>query len=457
MTLLPRFGVVVRHRPIAIVGTPAVAESFATSDGPAARTSATPHLAPFAAIEVALPSSGTTAATLAASDGSSLQVRLTDDRVSLRVTAGGSTTEHRSRRSGRARRQPTRLGLALTGTFLTALTLEGTWVVRGRVDLTDRDGLDVRDPDWLADLRSGWTSTGSVTDWSAGGFGQLGLRDIRLVTNADGSPHRVPEGLLLTATSAGPGFFATAHTSVWLLTDDDKLRHRADLFFRRPEGPGVFGDHATHLLRDGDRWLVATSTWSDFPAKRTPDTRVAITLATSTADLTTGSHLLDTLPLHVPATQPSVGVWDPHLVRAEDGTWLVGYVSARRFFDFHPELGSGPSLDALTLRGAATDRRATEGTTIVRVGDAWRVLASDGRDNPRHVRARFPMFDLDLAEVGAVEASYPTNIPWPSVVAPDPEMPDDTWRLVTFDGTPTGGRSAGYGTHGDVVIQRAVR
>ena len=52
--------------------------------------------------------------------------------------------------------------------------------------------------------------------------------------------------------------------------------------------------------------------------------------------------------------------------------WLVGFVSARRFFDFHPALAGGPSLDELRLRGAATDRRATEGTTLLEVGGRWR-------------------------------------------------------------------------------------
>ncbi|MFC7501276.1 hypothetical protein, partial [Nocardioides sp. GCM10030258] len=350
---------------------------------------------------------------------------------------------------------PARLALTLTGTHLAALTLEnGAWVVRGRVDL--RGIVDTRDGTWLAGLTSSWT--GEVRAWSAGGFGQLGLRDIRLVSHADGSPYRDEGGVLFTATSAGPGFFDTGHTSVWQLADSG-LTHRADLFFQRPDRPGAFGDHATHLVRDGGRWLVATSTWADFPADKAErrDATVQITVAESTGDLLRGQHLLATRSLELPTDGPSVGVWDPHLVRTGTGEWLVGYVSARKFFDFHPVLASGPSLDDLTLRGAATDRRATEGTTIVRIGDDWRVLASDGRDNSRATRGRFPVFDLDLREIGTLEAPYPTNIPWPTVIAPDEYRPDDGWSLVTFDGTPAGGRLAGYGTHGDVVVMRASR
>ena len=139
-----------------------------------------------------------------------------------------------------------------------------------------------------------------------------------------------------------------------------ELEHRADLFFRRPDRPGVFGDNATHLVRDGDRWLVATSTWGDFDQPPQPG-RSAVTLAETAADLTSGRHVLDTRPLLLPTTGlRSVGVWDPHLVRT-GGEWLVGYVSAQRFFRFHPMVASGPSLDELTLRGAATDRRRHRG------------------------------------------------------------------------------------------------
>ena len=151
----------------------------------------------------------------------------------------------------------------------------------------------------------------------------------------------------------------------------------------------------------------------------------------------------------------SVGVWDPHLVRTDDG-WLVGFVSAPRFFRFHPALAGGPTLDALELRAAATDRIATEGTTLARLDGSWRVLASDGRDGRRGQRRRYPVFDLALQETGALDAPYPTNIPWPTLV-PGADDDPDSWLLVGFNGRPYGGPLPGYGTHGDVVIARSLR
>ncbi|WP_460808676.1 hypothetical protein [Nocardioides salsibiostraticola] len=394
-------------------------------------------------------------------DGTSLTLtsgdtRLTgryDDGFALDVTVRGATTHLRGRRSGKPERPPTAIGLTLTGAHLGVWSLEGTWVLRGRVDVTrDLDvPIDPRDEDWLDGLTS---SADGVTDVSAGVFGQLGLRDLRLVTQADGSAYDVPGEpgtVLLTATSAGPGFFDTAHTSVWSLdTATLELVHRSDLFFRRPDRAGVFGDHAAHLLRDGDRWIVTTSTWGDFDQRRT-DASVEVTLATSTADLTSGTHVLDTQSLALPTDGlTSVGVWDPHLVRTDDD-WLVAYVSASKFFRFHPVLASGPTLDDLTLRGAATDRRSTEGPTLARIDGAWRLLASDGPDNPRGLRERYPVFDLNMLEIGTLNAPYPTNIPWPTLVP----TPDGGHLMVGFNGTTYGGRVVGYGSHGDVVFARS--
>lgn len=374
----------------------------------------------------------------------------------LQVTdASGRTTSHRSLRGGRARGEVTAVALTLTGTWLTVWTrgvATDDWTARSRVTLADR--VDTRSEQLTAGLRLRLDGDASVGDVRVGAFGQLGLRDIRLVSEADGSPIRRQGRLLLSATSAGPGFFDTGHTSVWSLDEASfDLRHEADLFFRRPDRPGVFGDHACHVVRDGDRWLVATSTWGDFDGGKR--SAVASTLAETTADVTTGTHVLDTRPLHLPTDGlTSVGVWDPHLVLVDgpvSGTqeWLVGYVSATRYFEFHPVLASGPSLDALSLRSAASDRVATEGVTLVRLDEGWRVLASDGKDGAPGQRERFPVFDLDLSEVGTVAAPYPqpTNLPWPTLV-----RTVSGWLMTTFNGRPRGGRLLGYGTHGDVVV-----
>lgn len=436
--MLPRLEIVRRSRPVDLVGRHGRVDHAATG------TVGLPSVAPY----VAATARGLDGPVALHLGGHRLAASIDGGSVSLDVTGVGRL---RSRRFHRAD-APTAVGVTLTGTHATAWSRERTgWVARARHDL--RDLVDARDEEALARLEVELPDGGGV----AGSFGQLGLRDVRFVTEEDGTPVR-DEGILwLTATSAGPGFFDTAHTSVWRLDPDTlDLAHSADLFFRRPDRSGVFGDHATHVVRTGGRWLVATSTWGDFEqpttraGRRTPaGLRVTLAEPDPTTDVLRGTHVLDTRELPLPTDGlGSIATWDPHLVR-RDGRWLVGFVSARRFFDFHPALAGGPTLDELSLLGAATDRTSTEGTTLVEVDGGLVVLASDGRDSRRGQRARFPAFDLGMRDLGTLDAPYPTNLPWPTVA-----RVDGRWVMATFDGRPAGGRLLGYGTHGDLLVMR---
>lgn len=444
--MLPPFEIVARLRPIDLVAP--ASRRTTSGPGPHALDAVAPYVA------ATLPVEGDAATIrLVAGDGSVLAVGWSGATIGLTVrTATGTESQHRSRRMGTLAERPVAIALTLTGIHLTVWARDrgsdrpaGEWVVRGRVGLLGL--VDTRDEAWLASLTVEYVGGAG----EHGEFGQLGLRDTRLVTHADGSAYSPDGWVWLTATHAGPGFFDTAHTGVWRLDPTTlTLEHRAHVYFRRPDSPGVYGDHATHLVRDGGTWLVATSTWGDFD-RRAP--AVGVTLARTDADLTTGRHVLDTATLDLPLDGlRSRGQWDPHLVRIDD-TWHVGFASARRFFRFHPALATGPSLDRLTLRAAAPDRRATEGITLLQLPDGpWRVLASDGHDGRRGQRARFPVLDLDLAEIGTLDAPYPTNIPWPTLV-----RLQDGWLMATFDATRTGGPLPGYGTHGDLVVMRERR
>lgn len=406
-------------------------------------------------------------------------------RTALEVTGGeGRTTQHRSRRHGRVRGTPLRVGLLLTGGVL-ALLVDTTgaddgsgWRAHARVDLPDR-GVPTGGPGFSAGLRVHLEAApGAVDRLVAGGAGRLGLRDVRAVTAADGTPLREGRRLWLTATCAGPGFAVAAHQGVFLLDPvEGTVEHTADLFTTRAGDDRVHGDHATHLLQDpgsahptdpgspGAGWLAATSTWGGFVAGR-PGHRVDAGLARTAVDPRRGRHVLATTPLALPVEGlGSVGTWDPHLLH-RDGRWEVGFVSARAYFRFHPAWATGPALEALTLRGADPARTATEGATLVDLGGTGggtgsstglHLLASDGRDGPRGLRARYPVLDETVREVGALEAPYPSNIPWPTLVRATRDVDGhDGWWLMTFDGTPAAGPLPGYGTHGDLVVMRAV-
>lgn len=436
--MLPRFEIVRRLRPVDLVEPGAD-----RIEGDRAGVHDLRAVAPYVAVSCTLDESASVALLI---DGRRLAAVYDGQDVSLHVDG----VAHRSRRHGRAE-SPTALALSLTGPHLTAWVSENdTWTARARRDL--RDDLQVHDEAALATLQVETPDR----PWTAGRFGQLGLRDTRLVTSADGSPWREDDAYWFTATSAGPGFFDSAHTSVWSLDATSlEISHRADLFFHRPDRAGVFGDHATHVVRDGDRWLVATSTWGDFNQPKTYTERrrpssLRVTLASTDADVLRGVHVLDTEEMPLPTEGlTSIATWDPHLLRRGE-EWLVGFVSAPRFFSFHPALAGGPALDDLSLRAADPTRVATEGTTLLDVDGELLVLGSDGRQGRRSQRAAFPVFDTDLAQRGSLDAPYPSNLPWPTLL-----RHGDEWLMLAFNGRPHGGRLLGYGTHGDLVVMRS--
>ena len=187
-----------RRRPVDLV---APAFATVTAEGPGSW--ALPQPAPYGAVVAELTKGTTASAALwLRSGGTSMGVRLRDGVLDLHVEAGGRTTHHRSRRFGRPDTAPRGLALTLTGTQLCGLTRErGRWVARARYDLEER--VDTRLDEFGAGLEL--RAEGEVAGIRAGGFGQLGLRDVRLVTEADGTPVRDGSDLLLTATHAGPG------------------------------------------------------------------------------------------------------------------------------------------------------------------------------------------------------------------------------------------------------------
>jgi hypothetical protein len=58
--------------------------------------------------------------------------------------------------------------------------------------------------------------------------------------------------------------------------------------------------------------------------------------------------------------------------------------------------------------------------------------------------------------VGFLRAPYGSNLPHPQVI-PIPENDRTAYLLITFDGTPYHDEVLDYGTHGDVIIMRAMQ
>lgn len=451
----PRFEVVARHRPFAVSSPGFTAVDLDPGPSRGLTRSGYSPPAPFVSVVVETrPRTGGTGvvlAGLASASGEHLLAchDVAEGVVGLEVRRGGVTTVLGRKR---VRRRPRRTAFVLCANQVTVLVDDG----RGwRPVLVDRHRvgprLDLRVPATLARFTAAWGSrdgTSDVARVQAGLFGMAGLRDLHLVQHADGTPYVEDGRMFLTATCAGLGFFPQAHWGVFAVDPraPERLEQTAHLFSLR-DGL-LLGDHAGQLVRDGDRWRVAVSSWGDF----TPQRGVQVRHASTTEDLLAGVHVLETEPTPVPTDR---GSYDPGMTRV-DGRWHVSYVESvsHRPSRFHPALAVGPEgaedwTQGLRRVGEAEDLAFCEGPVLARPdgpAGAWRVLASDGRAR------RYPAFDLEMRPVGELDAPYGSNLPHPQVVDP----PGGPRLMVTFDGRPYAPRVLGYGTHGDVVVMREV-
>ena len=442
------FETVHQSRPFELLapGFESVTEGEAVLDGRNLAAQGPP--APYATVELvvdAVDPTGHVEAGLATDDDQHVLVRWSaaTSRLTLEIRREGRTRVVRRRKLD----LPGGTGLAFVvcENQVTALVRTGE---QWQPVLTERDKVaalvDLRREDVLARHRYAWGGPGArVRSVRAGLFGMTGVRDPHLVQHVDGSLYERDGRLFLTWTCAGLGFFQQAHWTVWSLDPaaPQDMRLEAQLFSRR-DGL-VLGDHAGQLVRDGDRWLVATSSWGDF----SPGS-IHVRHTTGTDDLLRGVHVLDTEPTPLPTDH---GSWDPAITRV-DGSWQVAFVESpsQDPFDFHPALAATSAEDwtkALSTVGAATGLHQCEGPVLAQVeGRTW-LLASDGDHRC------YPVFDLDARRVGRLDAPYPTNIPHPQLV-PDPA---GGWWLVSFDGRQYAEDVMGYGGHGDVVVMHSVR
>ena len=381
---------------------------------------------------------GGAAVGLATEDDEQVLVRVTRRSVLIEVRQGGRTRVLRRRRF----RPPPLYAVAfvLCENQVTALVDTGAgWEAL----LTERSRVhrlvDLRRADVLVRRRYAWQADHAEhARVRAGIFGGVGLRDPHLVQHADGTPVERDGRLFVTWTAAGLGFFPQAHWTVWSIDPaaPQDMRLESHLFFCR--GGLVLGDHAGQLVRHGDRWIVATSSWGDFG-----EASVHVRHTSSSADLLTGVHMLDSSPVALPTSHAT---WDAALLRSGDA-WWVAYVQSESQdpFIFRPALATTSADDwtvGLAPVFAATAYRQCEGPHLVAGDGPPRLLASD-QDS-----ATYPLLDVGGRVVGWLDAPYPSNIPHPQLV-PDPA---GGWWMLTFDGTGFSPRVLGYGGHGDVVI-----
>ncbi|HEU4512139.1 MAG TPA: hypothetical protein VFR87_03445, partial [Nocardioidaceae bacterium] len=309
-TVGPHFEVVGRFRPFEVLspGFVEVSEDAGRCDG-LVRSGWSPP-APFVAVSVDASRGARILAGLAAENGDHL-LGFHDPaarEVGIEIRSGGFTTVLRAKRvRGRVRR----MAFVLCENQPTVLVDTG----RGwKAIATDKHRvahrLDFRRPETLGRFTAAWGSRDGTADLGtvrAGLFGMAGLRDLHVVQHADGSPYIGDDGrMYLTATCAGLGFFTQAHWGVFAFDPErvveDGLEQTAHLFSHR-DGM-LLGDHAGQLVREGDTWHLAVSSWGDF----TPHGGVHVRHLRTADDLLHGAHVLETERTSMPTGR---GSYDP--------------------------------------------------------------------------------------------------------------------------------------------------
>ena len=349
----------------------------------------------------------------------------------------------------------------------------------GALDLRDETVLESYNNGFGARATSGTIVLGGV---EAGYYGEAGVRDPHVIQYADGTPYIKNNKLYFTLTNAGLGFFEKAHWAVWTmdLSDYTKIEQVGNIFWHNADDPTkVLGHHAGQIVLDeaNERWIVLVSSWGDFgpqggdraltpgvvtpnPANPPVDILYNDELPSS-VNLLGGVHIL-TGKRHPVNDVPykTEGKWDPGLTRIGD-LWYLSYVIATDLFtDFQPALArsaSGTDHTALQFVGADWGKRATEGPIIQKLGGKWRVLASCGDDEPPELRDKYPVYTLQMAFDGYLNAPHPTNIPHPMVVPIPLSTGNTKYVMITFNGTQYYEPLLGYGTHGDFIVMEAAQ
>jgi hypothetical protein len=347
--------------------------------------------------------------------------------------------------------------------------------------------LDLRDATVLATYKNGFgarATSGAIVLGAveAGYFGEAGVRDPHVVQYADGTPYIKNNKLYFTLTNAGLGFFEKAHWTVWTmdLSDYTNIEQVGNIFwYNAGDTTKVYGHHAGQIVRDeaNGHWIVLVSSWGDFgpqggdraltPGVVTPPDQInnppvdILYEVSSTPDLLSGVQIL-TGKRHPVNDLPykTEGKWDPGLTRIGD-RWYLSYVIALDLFtDFQPALARsalGADHTQLEFVGADWGKRATEGPVIQKLGSQWRVLASCGDDEPQELHDKYPMYTLEMAFDGYLNAPHPTNIPHPMVVPIPLSTGNTKYIMITFNGTQYYEPLLGYGTHGDFYVMEAAQ
>lgn len=330
---------------------------------------------------------------------------------------------------------PIKLGLSVVGNWFNIWSFyNDEWHLEQSVDVSayiDFKAVDLtqRYPFFgLAGPGSG-TITASFDDYKVGRFGGVGLRDLCVVTNEDGSAYT---GLgthtrYILATMAGPyGSITSASQGVFTFNTQTKELIQTSVIVVERDGK-IQNDAAAHAIRHSDgSTRICMSTWGDLG---TNQPMIRHELVPSTTDPFDGYYIMSSSD-ELALTELPVGGsnYDPFLIRKTDGYWYMAYTaSGSTTYSFYPVLDRSTDLVTWENVGSDPSSLAYEGSRIVKFNNVEYALYG-GRDYMK-------MYLLeDFSYVGLVNVLSPGTVGnygtqphamiWPE---------QSTYWLLTFD------------------------
>jgi hypothetical protein len=352
----------------------------------------------------------------------------------------------------------------ISGSYRVALSIVGTSAVawldtgNGWSAITMSDLSPYFDPRIIGNL-VGWTagfnlangggnSTWSYQDLTIGRFGGVGIRDLTVVTNEDGSPYVNGTQVQLSATIPDPtGSGSTGVITLDLSTGNTTLN---SVIMVSRSGK-IYGDVSAHIIRypNGNRRMIIGTWGNGFGGS----IQTIYGLFTS-GDILTGSNVVSGMTqLNLPQTGSNPGAYDAMMVYdSANSRWLIGYaITTNTTFagsPFYAALAYSTDLINWIAIGSDPTHTGYEGAKLVYNSGQYHVIVG----GPAGASTSSRIYNQNMIFEGSLAFTFSGG----STTQPHPMLfpVANKQYLVTFDNTQYNSDSFTWGRLEVALAQR---
>jgi hypothetical protein len=346
--------------------------------------------------------------------------------VSIQVKVNGSSA-FSSSISINTGGYPYKLALSIVGNWATAFVVNtsGEWTKVISYNLTSINFKTENHSQWYGCFGmvtpGTYTNTVQFDNFKVGRFGGVGIRDINVITNEDGTPIINDNVVTAVATIAGHGGGISESSWGVFSIDLNKKTFTQTGLIMCNRGGSVENDHAGHIVisSNGDQ-RVLVSSWGDHPNP----TRIYYKLISNSTNILEGSHVITSLSeLNLTELPSGGGRYDPFLAK-KGSEWFLAYTATGSASNsFYPVLDKSTNLTTWTNVGKDSVSLRYEGSKILNINGSFYTLWGGHLD--------MKIYDIDMNYIGILNILTPgdnTTQPWPMIIPHG-----NINMLITFD------------------------